>query len=253
MTISKYRNTSKKGKQAIKKRWKDYENKLKSLHNHDPLLKAKLCGYLAGDGCVYIHKERARPHINSKRIAFYPDHIDLAKDFIETFYKIYKIRPHLKKEKNHFDIRICSKLAYWDLVSIAKFKSLNWNIPFKILTTKETKKEWIRSFFDCEAYVGKKMIQIQSINKRGLEQVKSLLKEFSIDSKMYSYERKQKNWNTNYLLCIMKKESRLKYLDIIGFRHPKKLENLKRCLNNAGVAQLGTAPDRSGDSRIRLG
>ena len=154
----KYGNTPEKGKRAAEKRWADYEKKLKSIHNHNPLLKAKLCGYLAGDGCVCICKEKARPHLKNKRIAFYPDHIDLANDFRETFYKVYGLKPSLEKEKNYYRVRLGSKLAYLDLMSITRFDSLNWNVPFKILLTPEIKKEWIRAFFDCEAYVGKRII-----------------------------------------------------------------------------------------------
>ena len=227
---------------AAKKRWGDYERNLRLKHNHDPLLKSKLCGYLAGDGCLYIHKERARPHLASKKIAFYPDHIDLAEDFVKTFYIVYGVKPYIKRNKNYFRVDICNKLAYLDLTSITNFGTLTWEVPFKLFKKIVGKREWIRAFFDCEAYVGKNVIQVQSVNKKGLEQVRKLLEEFDIPSKIYSYERRQKNWNTNYILCIMKKKYRLNYLNKIGFLHPKKMQNLRRYLN-AGVAQFGTAPD----------
>jgi len=137
----KYNNTTQKGRSAAEKRWAKYEEELKKLHNHDPLLKSRLCGYLAGDGCVIICKEKARPHLKNKRISFYPDHICLANDFRETFHKVYGVKPSLEKEKNHYRVRLGSKLAYLDLISLAKFDSLGWGIPSKILTTPETKKE----------------------------------------------------------------------------------------------------------------
>jgi len=36
------------------------------------------------------------------------------------------------------------------------------------------------------------MIQLQSVNKKGLEQTEDLLKGLGIDSEIYSYKRKQK-------------------------------------------------------------
>lgn len=88
--------------------------------------------------------------------------------------------------------------------------------------------EWLRAYFDCEGYVGKNVIHIQSVNKKGIEKIHELLKEFNIESKIYKYQRKNKNWNTNYLLYILKKESRLNYLKEIGFNHLIKFQKLSK-------------------------
>jgi len=31
--------------------------------------------------------------------------------------------------------------------------------------------EWLRAYFDCEGYVGKNVIHIQSVNKKGIEKI----------------------------------------------------------------------------------
>jgi len=77
----------------------------------------------------------------------------------------------------------------------------------------------------------KKQIQLQFVNKKGIEDIKNLLETFNIESKIYSYERKNKNWNTNYILSIMKKNSRITFLNEIGFYNLKKLKKLKEILN----------------------
>ena len=96
-----------------------------------------------------------------------------------------------------------------------------------MLKTKTLKREWLRAFFDCEAYVGKRVIQLQSVNNRGINQIKDLLNEFKIESKIYGYERKHEKWNKNYILCVMKKASRERFLKEIGFTHARKLEKLR--------------------------
>ena len=70
-----------------------------------------------------------------------------------------------------------------------------WRVPFEFLKTREMKSEWLRGFFDAEAHVNKQnKIQIQSVNKNGLQDVKDLLKSIGLEpSKIYEYKRKNKN------------------------------------------------------------
>jgi intein/homing endonuclease len=75
-------------------------------------------------------------------------------------------------------------------------------------------------------YVGKTEIRVQSVNKKGLLELQKILLQFQIKSNFYSYERKQKNWKTNYHLAIMRRGSRVKFLKYIGFNHIKKLQKL---------------------------
>ena len=82
--------------------------------------------------------------------------------------------------------------------------------------------------------MGKKCIQIQSVNEKGLLSMQKLLGEFDIKSNFYTYQRKNKNWNTNYLLFILRKESIYKFFKNIGFNHPVKQEkifNMPACRN----------------------
>jgi len=100
----------------------------------------------------------------------------------------------------------------------------------------------MRAFFDSEGSVGKKSIQIQSVNERGIKQVQKLLKNLGINSKVYSYERKEKNWSINYILCINRKEDRFKFIKLINSNDPNKKEKMQKMLK-AGMAEPGNAPE----------
>jgi|ETNmetMinimDraft_11_1059920.scaffolds.fasta_scaffold169268_1 intein/homing endonuclease len=88
----------------------------------------------------------------------------------------------------------------------------------------------VKSIFDCEGYVGKDHIKIQSVNKTGMKQVNKLLKEFDIKANSYQYYPKNPNWNTNHILTINKKSDRLKYYNYVGFNHFLKYKKLKETL-----------------------
>ncbi len=207
-------------------------------------VKAAILGYLIGDGSVFTYKDRNGT--NHYGISFYPDDENVAKKFIDYFHKIYGLNLKLKQEKNHYSIKVKNKAIYHDLISITSFGSLNWSIPHGFLHNTLMKVEFLKAFFDCGAYVSKKMIQLQSVNKYGLEDIKKMLEGFEIESKIYRYERKQKNWNTNYILCIMKKDSKEKYLKKIGFSHTPKLRKITiyhKPKNNNGKKVLENPPD----------
>ena len=192
------------------------------------ILKSKLFGFLAGDGSVLIRKEKKSKVTTHHDIAFYPDHDSLIDVFIHAFTYLYMKKPTIKYRGNHYSLRVSSKQVCLDLLKNAKFGTHTWEVPLDFLDSIECKKEWLRAFFDCESYVGKRQIQLQSVNKKGIFQVKNLLEEFGIESKIYKYERKNKNWSTNYILCIGKKDSRKQFLNKVGFNHRSKLGKLEK-------------------------
>lgn len=229
------------GKLGAKARWKGHK-KIKKVKKkktivfpensfENKILKARICGYLAGDGCISIYKEKKKSSMNYA-ISFYPDHISMISPFIEAFETLYNRKPYVKKLKNYYSVRIKCKVACLDLLSITTFGTGKWRIPLDFLSEDSLKIEWIKSFFDCEAHVykneNKKQLHLQSINKEGMHQLKELLEYFDISPKLYKYDRKQKNWKRNYLLFIMDKKSRKIYLDKIGFNHSIKQQRLEK-------------------------
>lgn len=218
-------------KKVASNRWKNViKKKLDSINKKDKKskykrLKAKLLGFLAGDGGVYIRIDGN--NTTHHDILFCPDHESILNSFIEAFEEFYEKKPFIQNMGNYYRVRVTSKPICLDLTKIARFGTLTWRVPFKYLNSDILKIEWLKSFFDSEGSMCRGQIQIQSVNKEGIYEVKDLLEKFNIESKIYKYERKNKNWNTNYILCIMKKDSRKKFLNKIGFNHIPKLKKLK--------------------------
>lgn len=196
------------------------------------ILLARVIAYIQGDGCLIV---RPLKHEGFRYdICFYPDNIHVAELFSDTYLQLYGRLPKIKPEINHYRIRVVHKKAGKELTELAKFYGLDWELPYSVLDSSESKKEWLKAFFDSEAYVGKRTIVVNSVNKKGLQQVQQLLNELEIQSRLYEYHRKQKNWNTNYILSIMRIGDRQNFLKRVGFNHPAKQEKLINSL--AGVA-----------------
>ncbi len=226
VALKRWRRILKSRTETIRKNTKDY-----------PHLKARIIAYLMGDGAVCVRKEKNGDQHHS--ISFYPDDKHMLQAFLEAFKIIYSQQPRIRNHGKYFSVILESKPVTLDLLRHGSFRSLEWRIPdFK---EKKYKKEWLRAFYDCEGYIGPRIIAVQSVNKTGLKQVSDLLVEFGISCKMYSYERQQKTWNMNFLLYITKLEDRRRFLNEVGFNHRRKLQKLQQF---AGVAQPGTAADK---------
>ncbi|MFH1473690.1 MAG: LAGLIDADG family homing endonuclease [Candidatus Aenigmatarchaeota archaeon] len=208
-------------------RWKKQHEKelerIKSKKNVN-FLKARICGFLVGDGSVYIRKEKQSGKVHHE-IKFFPDHESLIKPFIYAFKEAYNKTPKVIKKNNYYVIRINSKIVILNLLSLCSFSSEGWTIPsFKEV---ECKKEWLRAMFDSDSYVGNEYVRLKTINKKGLEHVKKLLLEFKIKtSRIYVYKPRNEKWKTNYMLDIRDKKSLKIFLKDIGFNHKLKKEKL---------------------------
>ena len=200
-----------------------------------PELKARILGFLAGDGSVQVRTDKARTTHHD--IVFYPDHESLVLIFIDAFARIYGKDPTVRKCKGFFSVRVSSKSACADLRESADFGVLNWNVPVNFLISSEFELEWLKAYFDCEGYVGKKNIQLQTVNKKGLLNVQQLLLKHDIDSRIYEYKRQNPKWNINYLLFINKKSAIKTFFKKVCFNHSVKARKLKEL--SASVPEPG--------------
>jgi intein/homing endonuclease len=230
-TYSKW--ISDRNRKVALSRWKNIESRIssgmkaKEKKGKYRLLKSKILGFLAGDGHVCIRKEKTSLH---HEIEFYPDNQVLAKHFAYAYHELYEQTPVTKNHGRYFVVRIASKAACKDLLNTANFGILKWRVPGQYLSSHKQESEWVRAFYDCEAHVDKTRIVLQSVNKEGILEVQRLLKKFDVESRVYEYKRRNKNWNMNYLLFIQKRKSREAFLNNIGFNHPVKLEKLRLSL-----------------------
>jgi len=234
INIINFMNINERNKKVALSRWAKIhaqERNVVNKNSHKKHLKARLCGFLAGDGSILVRKDNDEKMHYVLR--FFPDHPSLIEPFTESLFELYSKRPIIKKDYANQGIICYSKVVVEDLLNTAKFGILSWQVPFSLLKDKRTKIEWLRAFFDSEAYVGKNNIRVQTVNERGIKEVQQLLAEFGIESKKYTYKPRNKNWKKVHILIIGSKDNQLKFLNTIGFNHQIKASKLK---DNAGVA-----------------
>jgi len=225
-------NLSERNRKVAISRWEKIHSKVRIKNN---LSKEKIAinAYLCGDGNIKIRKKGFYYEIR-----FYMDDLSVSKRIVDLFKKEFEITPKIRKMKSkvpngrgYYKIEICNRPACENLLEIGKYGSLDWEIPQKL--NKELKKEWVKCFFDCEAHVNlhRKQIQVKSINSEGLSNVKSILEDFGISSKIYGpYKQKKEQHNDYSLLTILRKEGIRKYAKLIGFYHSHKTKSLKRII-----------------------
>lgn len=220
-----------RNKLNVQSRWRKIQQVEKqyierNAHKY-PYLKARIFGYLAGDGNIYIGKTKSNQHHSAR---FFPDHYSLLEPFCKAFELVYGRVPLVYKSQNFYRVTIDSKIIVQDIINQANFGVKNWKVPFNLLIDKLSKQEWLRAFFDCEAYVCKNHIKVQTINKEGILEVKSLLEEFDVSSRYYAYTPKNEKWGVNHILFIVKEDMK-HYLDNVGFNHSLKQDKLKKSQN----------------------
>lgn len=192
------------------------------------ILKAMLCGFLAGDGSVQVRKEKTFFHY---QLDFYPDDELMMDVYVDAIIKVYGKSPSIRKKEKFYWVRKTSKTIVTDLLQFASFDTKGWSIPNSLLTCFESKAAWLNAFFSAEAYVGPNHIKVQTVNKVGMSQVSRLLNEFEIDHNTYEHQPKNKNHSRVYIIRISSRTARERYYRLIGFWHNKKINTLKSTLN----------------------
>jgi len=183
---------SKRNKKVAIARWNKILNKERSNILTDPktlVLKAILCGFLAGDGSIQKRKEKNFYHY---QLDFFPDDIIMLNKYAEIVKQIYNKNPTIKRKNKFFTVRITSRVIIEDLTKYSNFGIQTWTLPKNLFIIKGSKEAWLRAFFSAEAYIGPSSIKIQTVNKKGMKSISSLLKELKIDHKYYEYFPKKK-------------------------------------------------------------
>lgn len=163
----------------IKKLKKNFENLTKE--------KARIVAHLIGDGAHYKTK-------HDYVMKYEVRDEELLKQFSDDLFNVYGLKTsrHINKSgytnKPIYFVRLRSKMAFEDLASYATYFSKDWIIKEQILNADlSIKRQFLRALYDDEGSVKSKYeIALYSINKEGLEQIKMMLKEFSIDSHIKS-------------------------------------------------------------------
>jgi hypothetical protein len=225
-------HTSEHNKKVAFSRWSKILAKEKErIPKTDEALrqKAALCGFLAGDGCVWA---RQVGHNFQYRISLFPDDKTMLSKYCDILLYLYDKQPNVRTGHGKcFEAAITSRTIYEDLTCLADFGIKRWGLPSGIFSVRGAKEAWLKGFFSAEAYVGKSTIKLQTVNEEGMRAVSQLLNDVGIANSCYKYTPKNKNHSRVHIILIRKKEALLNFHEKIGFWHAKKTEALKKSLD----------------------
>ncbi len=186
---------------------------------------AAVHAYLCADG--YVIRNPITQKQTYYAIGFRNTNLILLRDFQKRFFQYFNVEPHLCIGQR---CRIGSKGIYEKLTKeFGSFYSYDWKIPN---VNKKLIKVWLRAYFDCEGWVFCKTHQnrhigIDSVNERGLNEVKRNLENLGIKT------TKKKNIKRKiFRLLIYGKENIVKFEKEIGFLHPQKKEKLRETISD---------------------
>lgn len=196
---------------------------------------ARIHAHISGDG--YIQKTKSKrskkellehPRINITRDRYYVRYVNMEKISVKQFIKDVKEvfnRKVVKLRKHEYEV--CGKWIYNILKENGALKSDEWFIPHIIMNSNQiVKKEWLKAFFDDEGHVSRSAIYLKIVNKKGIMQVKKLLEEFKIKTRLYKPIIPQNpNYSISYRIGILG-ENIVKFSKYINFSYPKKKKQL---------------------------
>ncbi len=174
---------------------------------------ARIHAHVCGDGCIYVSRKsdaygpwakyRKKLFRVEYRTKYSNNNLELLKEFKDDIKCVFGLDGD-KIYRNEAQVR--STRIYKFLKSMGAGKSREWYIPELILdASKVVKKNWIRAFFDDEAYFNDGgRIRVKCNNKKGLLQLTQMLQEFvpcNFNPKTGSY------WGGTYCISINKRNA----------------------------------------------
>jgi intein/homing endonuclease len=147
----------------------------------------------------------------------------LLKDFQLKFYKTFGKEPAILRDGR---CATSSKEIYSLLTEKGEsYYSWHWRLP---KLNKINLASWLRSYFDADGWVINKhrqsrLIGLDSVNKKGIFEIKEALKRFNISSKIRKHRYLHR-------LHIYGRGNLLRFQKYIGLLHPKKSKILSEAL-----------------------
>jgi hypothetical protein len=161
---------------------------------------SRIHAHLCGDGfaCMFKTKEKDR---NLTAVTGYCNKNQILLDkFREDFSKIFGVKMKMKKNKQ---VSIRSVRIFKQIVNkFGEFGSRKWRIPSTIKNSgREIKLEWLKAFFEDEAYDEKRYnrLKTKSVNYLGLKDAQEMLESLGIVSSLTG-----PNCDESYYLTISK-------------------------------------------------
>ena len=216
----------------------------KSNFSHKITLEeARIAAHVCGDGylCLYkckrsvsdlAHHKRKDAYRNIFQIGYCNTELSLLNTFQSDILKVFTLKTRLMKGNT---IVFNSKRAFERIQFLGGGKSRSWFISKEIINAnKNAQIEWIKAFFDDEAYVeiNNNRLCVNSVNKEGLKQVQKMLQNLGIKhvtfNGPYSCAYRDKEC-ISFRLTVLKRSVK-DYAKIIGFAHPQKIQKLKEII-----------------------
>lgn len=182
---------------------------------------ARFIAHVQADGCFSRERNYFR---------YFNKDLDLIKDFVDSVKMGFSLTCNLSyKGRTCYQIGFRNK-SLAPLLGKVSFQSKNWIIPNFILKGSDLIKcSYLQAFFDDESCVTfrkrkegyDRSIRLQSINKKGLVQLKQVLESLKISSKLYGPIREK-----YYEIKIMKRMDLTEFNNKISFVNKSKKEKL---------------------------
>lgn len=209
-------NTSQMKKELREKKLRMPTKEFSKLSPEKSYLLAVLCG----DG--HIHPGMIRLEIRKDE--------EFIKEFSSCLKKVYglEFKHYYYAKRNSFILYASPEIVCNDLLKYGKFGTFDWNVPKEIMESNDEKiiSSFLRGIFDSEGSVTKCSVLMCSANKKGIEEIKILLKKIGIESKI------TKTKAGYYILWIFRKERFKIFRKRVGFTIKRKMDKLNEILKN---------------------
>lgn len=172
---------------------------------------ARIHAHLCGDGSVFIFRTKAKDRNWTGGVGYYNNNQQLLDKFRADFSKLFGVKMKMRKNR---EVSIRSvKRAREFIKKFGSFNSREWKIPEIIKNSdKEIKLEWLKAFFEDEAYDEKRYnrLKIKSVNYNGLKDAKELLDSMGISSSLTG-----PNSDKTYYLAVPRFDSIREFSDFV--------------------------------------
>jgi intein/homing endonuclease len=208
-----------------------------------PLETAELVGALTGDKGVFKKTKRygfyrgydlSKYHRYQISICLGKDK-DWGRHISDLIFRSYGLRGSICYDKNEWRFHSSSTRVFKDL---SMYYNPDWNArrwrinPALLSSSTEIRRRFARGYFDADGYPyfsrarDKVFVQINSVNRNGLEDMRVLLRSLGYNPGLYRRYKKRDVWE----VTIQRKSEVIRFYDEIGFSIMRKQEKLRRML-----------------------
>jgi len=206
---------------------------------------AELVGALTGDKGVFKRTRRygfyhgydlSKYHRYQISICLGKDR-DWGQHISDLIFRNYGLRGSICYDKNEWRFHSSSTRVFKDLSSYydPTWNARKWRInPAVLNSAAPIRRSFARGYFDADGYPyfsksrDKVFVQINSVNKKGLEDMRELLRSLGYNPGLYRRYKKREVWE----VTIQRKSEVIRFYSEIGFSIRRKQGKLRRMLRS---------------------